>query len=295
MRYEFGGQVSQSLLALSCRSPQGDCAHAGVQWEPSARDARHSAAPFDSNFLQSQPRYSGLASSVTSPRAELPDDVRASLDSRLSNSHRERVHQLAERLRTNIDLESDEILAALKHSPLTASHAEARTSELLSDVMAADHQISLRRPSEQISQKDAEPHSLEQQIDTTRQQLYAAQAAQQSSRDRAGHAASESSQLQVQVDSLKAEVERHRRDAAEAHAARLESDKALAAAQSSRSTSQLALQAKLDELEQSRLALLLLWCVSHVTANKAILMAILMCSACSLLVHLFTNSSHTFW
>lgn len=193
-----------------------------------------------------------MASSVSSPRADLPDDVRASLDSRLSDSHQERVHQLAERLRTNIDLESDEILAALKHSPLTASHAKARTSELLNDVMAADHQNSLRRNTEQLSQKDAELQSLDQQLDRTRQQLYAAQAAQQAARDRAGHAASENAQLHLQVDSLKAEVERHRKDASEAHAARLESDKALAAAQSSRSASQLSLQAKLDELEQSR-------------------------------------------
>lgn len=233
-----------------------------MQWEPSARGSR---GMYDSNLSQLQQRYSGLASSVSSPRAELPDDVRASLDSRLSDTHRDRVHQLAERLRTNIDLESDEILAALKHSPLTASHAEARTNELLSDVMATDHQISQRRHSEQLSQKNAELHSLEQQLDSTRQQLYAAQASQQTSRDRAGHAASETAQLQVQVDSLKAEVERHRKDAAEAHAARLEADKALAAAQSSRSASQLSVQSKLDELEQSRLAL----CISELACQQS--------------------------
>ena len=178
--------------------------------------------------------------------------MRASLESRLSDSHQDRVHQLAERLRTNIDLESDEILAALKHSPLTAPHAEARATELLSDVMAANQQASARRHSDQIAQKDSELSALQQQLDSARQQLYAAQSLQHTSQGKAGHVAAERAHLQVQVDSLKAEVERHRKAASDAHAARVESDKALASAHAKMSAFQMSMQAKVDELEQSR-------------------------------------------
>ncbi len=125
--------------------------------------------------------------------------MRASLESRLSDSHQDRVHQLAERLRTNIDLESDEILAALKHSPLTATHAQARTNELLSDVMAADQQVSARRHADQLAQKDSELHALQHQLDSLKQQLYKAQTAQHTTRDKAGHVAAERAHLQIQV------------------------------------------------------------------------------------------------
>lgn len=201
---------------------------------------------------QHQPRYTGFASSLSSPKGNLPLDVRVSLESRLSDSHQERVHQLAERLRSNIDLESDEILAALRHSPLTAPHAEARTTELLSDVMAADQQATARCFSDQMAQKDSELAGLQQQLDNTKQQLYAAQSQQHTSQGKAGHVAAERAHLQAQVDSLKAEVERHRKAAADAHAARLESDKALASAHAKMSASQLSVQSKLDELEHSR-------------------------------------------
>ena len=58
--------------------------------------------------------------------------------------------------------------------------------------------------------------------------------------------------MQAQVDSLKAELERQRKSAADAYAARVESDKALAAAQAKLSASQMSMQAKVDELEQSK-------------------------------------------
>lgn len=203
-------------------------------------------------FPQHEPRYTAFASSLSSPKGNMPVDVRASLESRMSDSHQERVHQLADRLRCNIDLESDEILAALRHSPLTAPHVEARTNELLSDVMAADQQATARRFSDQLAQKDCELSTLQQQLDSTKQQLYAAQSQQHTSQGKAGHVAAERAHLQAQVDSLKAEVERHRKTAADAHAARLESDKALASVHAKMSASQLSVQAKLDELEHSR-------------------------------------------
>ena len=223
-----------------------------LQWNPVLHLQQGSDQAFDALPLGQQPRYTGFASSLSSPRGNVPVDVRASLESRLSDSHQERVHQLAERLRSNIDLESDEILAALRHSPLTAPHAEARTNELLSDVMAADQQATVRRYSDQVAQKDFELASLQQQLDHTKQQLYAAQSLQHTSQGKAGHVAAERAHLQVQVDSLKAEVERHRKAASDAHAARLESDKALASAHARMSASQLSVQSKLDELEQSR-------------------------------------------
>ena len=223
-----------------------------MQWNPVSQLQQGNEQAFDALPLGQQPRYTGFASSLSSPRGNLPVDVRASLESRLSDSHQERVHHLAERLRSNIDLESDEILAALRHSPLTAPHAEARTTELLSDVMAADQQATVRHYSDQVAQKDSELASLQQQLDHTKQQLYAAQSLQHTSQGKAGHVAAERAHLQVQVDSLKAEVERHRKAASDAHAARLESDKALASTHARMSGSQLSMQAKLDELEQSR-------------------------------------------
>lgn len=261
MQSDLGSQVSSALRLNPFSNFLCISSVVLLQWESSSRGARNPGDRYDTTSYLPQPRYAGLASSVSSPRAKLPEDLRASLESRLSDSHQERVHQLAERLRSNIDLDSDEILAALKHSPLTASHAEARTTELLNDVMAAEQQVSLRRHSEQLAQKDASLSSLEQQLDATRQQLYAAQAAQQTLRDRAGHATSESAQLQVQLDSLKSEVERLRKEASEAHTARMESDKALAAAESGRSASQLSLQAKIDELEQSRSGVPVAYCL----------------------------------
>ena len=223
-----------------------------LQWNPGSHLAHIDSNTYDSTAFNQPTRYSGFASSQNSPRAYFPGGVRTSLESRLSDSHQDRVHQLAERLRTNIDLESDEILAALKHSPLTAAHAEARTNELLSDVMAADQQASARHHADQLAHKDSELQGLQQQLDTARQQLHSAQKAQHSSRDKAGHAAAERAHLQIQVDSLKAEVERQRKSAAESHAARVESDKALASVHAKMSASQLSTQAKMDELEQSR-------------------------------------------
>ncbi|KAL3149782.1 hypothetical protein ABBQ38_013608 [Trebouxia sp. C0009 RCD-2024] len=222
-----------------------------TQWNPVSHLGEGDEQVLDA-LPQHQPRYTGFASSLSSPKGNLPLDVRVSLESRLSDSHQERVHQLAERLRSNIDLESDEILAALRHSPLTAPHAEARTTELLSDVMAADQQATARCFSDQMAQKDSELAGLQQQLDNTKQQLYAAQSQQHTSQGKAGHVAAERAHLQAQVDSLKAEVERHRKAAADAHAARLESDKALASAHAKMSASQLSVQSKLDELEHSR-------------------------------------------
>ncbi len=153
-----------------------------LQWNSASHLPQTSTNLYDSAPLVQQPRYTGFASSLSSPRANIPVDIRASLESRLSDSHQDRVHQLAERLRTNIDLDSDEILAVLKHSPLTAPHAEARTTELLSDAMAADQQVNARRHADQLASKDSELHALQHQLDSLKQQLYAAQTAQHTSR-----------------------------------------------------------------------------------------------------------------
>jgi len=163
-----------------------------------------SASLHDSAPLVPPPRYTGFSSSLSSPRSKIPGDVRASLESQLSDSHQDRVHQLAERLRTNIDLESDEILAALKHSPLTATHAQARTTELLSDVIAADQQVSARRHADQLAQKDSELHALQHQLDSLKQQLYKAQTVQHTTKDKAGHVAAERAHLQIQVGNFNA-------------------------------------------------------------------------------------------
>ncbi len=56
----------------------------------------------------------------------------------------------------------------------------------------------------------------------------------------------------TQVDNLKAEVERQRKMASDAHAARVDSDKALASAHANMSASRMSMQAKMEELEQSR-------------------------------------------
>lgn len=173
-----------------------------LQWNPASHLPQGNTSLQDSAPLVQPPRYTGFASSLSSPRSNIPGDVRASLESRLSDSHQDRVHQLAERLRTNIDLESDEILAALKHSPLTATHAEARTTELLSDVMAADQQVSARRDADQLAQKDSELHALQHQLDSLKQQLYKAQTAQNKTKDKAGHVAAERAHLQIQVDNF---------------------------------------------------------------------------------------------
>lgn len=173
-----------------------------LQWNPRSQLPQSSNSMYDSAPLLQPTVYPGFASSLSSPRANIPVDIRASLESRLSDSHQDRVHHLAERLRSNIDLESDEILAALRHSPLTAPHAEARTTELLSDVMAADQQVSARRHADQLAQKDSELHALQHQLDGLKKQLYTAQTAQHTSRDQAGHVAAERAHLQIQVGSF---------------------------------------------------------------------------------------------
>ena len=231
---------------------QGAHARLCLQWNPGSQVPQGGSMQYDSGQLVQPTKYTGFASSFSSPRASIPLDVRASLESRLSDSHQDRVHHLAERLRSNIDLESDEILAALKHSPLTAPHAEARTTELLSSVIAADQEVNARRQADQLVQKDAELHALQRQLEGLKQQLYTAQTAQHLSRDKAGHVVAERAHLQIQVDNLKAEVERQRKAASDAHAARVESDKALASAHAKISASQMSWQAKMEELEQSR-------------------------------------------
>ena len=56
-------------------------------------------------------------------------------------------------LHTRRRLQDDELLQALKASPLTASHAEARTRELMEELIAADHRTAAQRSADQLAQR----------------------------------------------------------------------------------------------------------------------------------------------
>ena len=60
---------------------------------------------------------------------------------------------LTDTLKTRLRLGDDEILKALKASPLTAPHAEARAREIVGELVAADYRSSAQRAAEQLALK----------------------------------------------------------------------------------------------------------------------------------------------
>ena len=60
---------------------------------------------------------------------------------------------LSDTLRTRLRLGDDEILKALKASPLTAPHAEARAREIVGDLITADFRSHAQRAAEQLAVK----------------------------------------------------------------------------------------------------------------------------------------------
>ena len=63
------------------------------------------------------------------------------------------VQDLTGSLHTRLRLQDDDLLQALKASPITASHAEARTRELMEELIAADHRSAAQRTADQLAQR----------------------------------------------------------------------------------------------------------------------------------------------
>ena len=63
------------------------------------------------------------------------------------------VQGLSDTLRARLRIGDDEIMKALKASPLTAPHAEARAREIVGDLITADYRTTAQRAAEQLAIK----------------------------------------------------------------------------------------------------------------------------------------------